>query len=71
MLDDTETIQGLLDAGGRLTIPNIGRPYYVRPLNLRSNTRIIMDPGVVIQAKLGEFHHVSDKLLSGSRFKHE
>jgi len=66
MLDDTQEIQGLLDAAGRVRIPNIGRPYYVRPLTLSSDCHITMDPGVVIQAKMGEFHGSNDRLLTGS-----
>lgn len=62
--DDTETVQALLDAGGWL--PYIGRPYVVRPLQLRSNTVVGIAPGVVIEARPGAFREPKDRLLSGN-----
>lgn len=62
--DDTETVQAVLDAGGRL--PYIGRPYIVRPLQLRSGRVVAIAPGVVIEARPGALRGPKDRLLSGN-----
>jgi hypothetical protein len=63
--DATEALQAALDSGARrLLIPYQGQPWLVRPLRLSSNQEIVLEPGVVLQAKQGEFQGTADSLLS-------
>lgn len=64
--DATDAIQEMIDSGlPTVVIPNVGEPWIVRPLFLRSDLHLILEPGVVLQAKANEFHGEHDSLLSG------
>ena len=41
----------------------MGQDWIVRPLRLRSNQKIILEDGVVISAKKGEFRGTNDSLF--------
>lgn len=65
--DATGAIQSAIDSGAAtVIIPEIGGPWIVRPLALRSGLRLVLEPGVVLEAKEGEFRGLYDNLLSGS-----
>lgn len=59
--DDTEVLQRALNAAAAekliLRVPASGTPYMVKPLTIPSNTQLIFDPGVVIQAAPGYGDH--------------
>jgi len=64
--DATDAIQEMIDSGlPTVVIPNVGEPWIVRPLFLRSDLHLILEPGVVLEAKPNEFHGEHDSLLSG------
>lgn len=64
--DATDAIQEMIDSGlPTVVIPNVGQPWIVRPLFLRSDLHLTLEPGVVLQAKANEFHGDYDSLLSG------
>ncbi len=63
--DSTATLQAAFDSGAQtLFIPFMGQPWIVRPLKLRSNQKIIFEPGVLVLAKKGEFMGTGDSLLT-------
>ncbi|NLN92524.1 MAG: right-handed parallel beta-helix repeat-containing protein [Candidatus Hydrogenedens sp.] len=63
--DSTEILQAALDSGaGQLTIPFVGKPWITRPLKLRSDQTVLFEPGVIIEAKRGEFLGKSQSLFS-------
>ncbi len=63
--DSTEAIQSAINSGARkVVIPFVGQPWIVRPIQLRSNLDLILEPGVLLLAKRGEFKGGGDSLLS-------
>ncbi len=63
--DTTATIQAALDSGAKkVTIPYMGSPWIVRPLQLRGHQEVYLEPGVVILAKRGEFRGRGDSLMT-------
>jgi len=65
--DSTEALQAALNSGARtLIIPFMGAPWIVRPLQLRSSQEIILEPGVLILAKKGEFQGGGDSLFAAA-----
>ncbi len=65
--DATAAIQGAINSGATtVLIPYVGSDWKVRPIRLRSHQNIVLDPGVVIAAKEGEFRDLHDCLLSGT-----
>lgn len=63
--DATESIQSAIESGTEeVVIPNVGSPWVVRPIKLRSGLRLLIMPGVVIEAKKGEFKGRNDSLIS-------
>lgn len=63
--DATDAIQAALDSGARrVTIPYMGAPWIVRPLQLRGSQEVYLEPGVVILAKQGEFLGGGDSLMT-------
>ncbi len=63
--DSTATLQAAFDSGAEtLFIPFMGEPWIVRPLKLRSNQKVIFEPGVLVLAKKGEFMGKGDSLFT-------
>jgi len=63
--DSTDAIQSAIDSGARkVVVPFVGKPWIVRPLKLRSNMEFVLEPGVLLLAKRGEFRGKGDSLLS-------
>lgn len=62
--DSTRAIQQALDDGAdTVVIPYTARPWIVRPLFLRSHTRLVFEPGVILEAKRGEYRGKHDSVL--------
>ncbi|MHC5111781.1 MAG: right-handed parallel beta-helix repeat-containing protein [Planctomycetota bacterium] len=62
--DATELLQNAINTDAdTVVIPYKGRPWIVRPITLRSNLRLMLDPGVVLQAKKGHYQDTSDSVL--------
>jgi parallel beta-helix repeat protein len=54
--DSTEALQAAIDSKAKtIVIPNMGKPWIVRPIKLRSNLTLILEDGTEIEAKKGEF----------------
>ncbi len=65
--DSTESLQAAINSGAKtLVIPFMGDPWIVRPLQLRSHQEIILQPGVLILAKKGEYQGGGDSLFTAS-----
>ncbi len=65
--DATDFIQKAIDSGAEeVVIPNKGKPWNVRPLKLRSDLVLTLEPGTVIQAKKGAFLDLNDSVLLAS-----
>ncbi|MCX8064580.1 MAG: hypothetical protein N3G21_05335, partial [Candidatus Hydrogenedentes bacterium] len=63
--DSTEALQRAIDFGAEeVVVPNMGSPWVVRPINLRSGLWLNIMPGVIIEAKKGEFKGKGDSLFS-------
>ncbi len=62
--DATEHLQAAIDSGARkVIVPYMGRPWIVRPIQLRSNLELEFQPGVLVLAKAGEFKGRGDSLF--------
>jgi hypothetical protein len=65
--DATDSLQAAINSGvSRLIIPNVGQEWVVRPLTLRSNLELILEEGVVIAAKRGEYHGSTDSVFNAT-----
>ena len=65
--DATTSLQAALDSkAAQLTIPYMGKPWIVKPLRLHGNQEIVLEPGVMLLAKKGEFQGGGDSLLSAN-----
>jgi polygalacturonase len=63
--DSTESLQAAINSGAKtLIVPFMGDPWIVRPLQLRSRQEIVLDPGVLILAKKGEYQGGGDSLFT-------
>lgn len=63
--DATEAVQAAIDSGAReVVIPFVGKPWIVRPIRLRSDLELVLEPGVLLLAKRGEFKGKNDSLIS-------
>jgi len=62
--DVTDSLQAAIDSGAKTVfVPYMGSPWITRPVRLRGGQEIILEPGVVILAKRGEYKGRSDSLL--------
>lgn len=65
--DSTAILQAALDSKAkRVLIPYMGKPWIVRPLQLKGNQVIDLAPGVVILAKRGEYQSVQDSVFTAT-----
>jgi hypothetical protein len=65
--DSTAALQAAFDSKAkRVLIPYMGKPWIVRPLQLRGNQEIDLAPGVVILAKRGEYQSVQDSVFTAT-----
>lgn len=66
-VDSTAILQAAFNSKAkRILIPYIGKPWIVRPLQLRGNQEIDLAPGVVILAKRGEYQSVQDSVFTAT-----
>ncbi|MBL9138017.1 MAG: right-handed parallel beta-helix repeat-containing protein [Verrucomicrobiales bacterium] len=62
--DATEAVQSAIRSrAGTVVIPYTGTPWILRPVTLRSDLELILEPGVVVLAKAGEFRGGGDSLF--------
>lgn len=65
--DATAILQAAIDSGAsKVIVPNMGQDWIVRPLTLRSNLELVLEEGVVIAAKRGEYHGGGDSVFGAS-----
>ena len=65
--DSTAAIQAAIDSGAKtVIIPFNGKPWIVRPMTLRSNLELVIQPGVLLLAKKGEFQGGGDSMFSAN-----
>jgi hypothetical protein len=63
--DATAALQAAFDSGARvILIPAMGSPWFTRPLSVRSHSTIILQEGVELIARKGDFRKFDDVLLS-------
>lgn len=62
--DATTALQGAINSGARsVTVPFMGKPWIITPVQLRGDLELIFEPGVLVLAKRGEFKGRSDSLF--------
>ena len=62
--DATRFLQAALDSGARkLVLDRQAGPWYTLPLKMRSNTELVLEPGVELVAKRGAYKGLRDFLL--------
>jgi len=63
--DATDALQAAILSGARrVIVPNMGKDWIVRPIRLASNLELVLEDGVVITAKRGEFRGTGDSLFT-------
>ncbi len=63
--DATEAIQSAIDSkASRVVIPYVGKPWIIRPIMLRNDLELFLEPGVIVLAKKDEFKGSGDSLFS-------
>lgn len=63
--DSTEALQAAINSGAkRVLVPNMTKDWIVRPLKLAGHQELILEDGVVITAKRGEYRGSGDSLLN-------
>ena len=69
--DVTDTLQAALSSGARtVVVPNVGRDWIVRPITLAGDQELILEPGVVITAKRGEYRGGGDCVFVARDLSH-
>jgi len=59
--DSTDAIQTAINSGAKtVIIPDVGRDWVVRPIKLAGEMELVLQPGVVVSAKRGEFREGGD-----------
>lgn len=62
--DATTAVQRAIDSNADIVvIPYVGSPWIVTPLRLRSGMELVLEPGVVLEAKRGSFQETTDSGL--------
>ena len=65
--DATEALQDAIRSGAkRVVVPNVGRDWIVRPVQLAGRQELVLEPGVVIAAKRGEYRGGGDTVFSAA-----
>lgn len=63
--DATDAVQRAVDSKAKtVVIPFVGQPWVLRPIKLRGELELILEPGVILLAKKGEFRGGGDSLLA-------
>ncbi len=62
--DSTAALQAAIDSRARrVLVPDMGSPWFVRPIELRGSQEIVFESGVIVAARKGEFRGRGDDLL--------
>jgi len=62
--DSTDALQSAILSGAkRVVVPNVGKDWIIRPVEIRSGLELIFERGVRVTAKRGEFRGRGDCLL--------
>jgi polygalacturonase len=62
--DSTAALQAAIDSrAARVLVPDMGSPWIIRPVRLAGDQEIVLEDGVVIEAKKGEFRKRTDALF--------
>ncbi len=65
--DATECVQQAIASGAAtVVIDNVDREWLVRPITLRSDLEIVLEDGVVVRAKPGEYKGRTDSVFKGT-----
>lgn len=65
--DATAALQGAIRSGAaRVIVENVGSPWIVTPIQLASNQELVLEKGVVVLARRGEFRGKTDALWTAS-----
>ena len=65
--DSTVYLQAAIDSGAdKVVVDNIGFTWYSKPLVLRNDLDLVIESGVVLQAKPGGFPNTSDRFLTAT-----
>src|SRR5215831_11909739 len=65
--DATQALQDAIRSGARrVVVPNVGKDWVVRPIQLSGKQEIVLEPGVVIAAKRGEYRGGGDTVFSAT-----
>ncbi len=63
--DATQALQAAIHSGARrVIVPKMSSEWIVRPIRLASNQELILEDGVVVAAKRGEFRGAGDSLFT-------
>ncbi len=63
--DATQALQAAINSGAKkVIVGDLGKPWIVTPIKLRSDLELIFEKGAVVQAKRGEFQRAGDSLFS-------
>jgi len=63
--DSTDSLQAAIRSGARrVVIPNMTKDWIVRPLQLAGNQELVIEDGVVITAKRGEYRGRNDSVIT-------
>lgn len=66
--DSTDAIQSAIKSGAKIVVvPNVGKEWIVRPIQLVGNQEFVLEPGVVVVAKRGEFRGKGDCVFQATR----
>ncbi len=65
--DATDALQAAIDSGAKTVIvPDLGKDWNVRPIRLAGNQELVLEKGVVVAAKRGEYRRGSDSVFTAS-----
>jgi len=68
--DSTDFLQAAIDSGAkRVVVPNMTKPWVVRPIQLAGNQELVLEDGVMIEAKRGEFREKGDSLFTAKNIE--
>ncbi len=63
--DSTDALQAAINSGAeRVIVPNMTKDWIVRPITLASDQELVLEEGVVITAKRGEYRGKGDSVLT-------
>jgi hypothetical protein len=65
--DSTAALQAAINSGAaQVIVPNMGKDWIVRPIRLVSNQELVLQQGVVITAKRGEYRGLQDSVFTAA-----